>query len=358
MALRKEKTEIYVGLFVLVGLIIMGTLIVQFGRFSDRLREKYEVTLLFPDGGDITDGSPVRLGGAKVGIVAGEPMLNADSTGVIIGLEIYDGTVIPAKSRFSIATSGLMGDSYIRIVSPSQPSGNFLQAGAIVDGSTGSSLSDFTEQGGELIDDLSEAVVDIREAVVSLDASFKKIEQDILSEQNIANLSDTLADFKSTGENIKVASEKIIPAVEKGGEAMEEAKLAVAEIKTAVAAATKTFDTATGIVEKAEPAVDDFQPAIADLREAIAGINKAVDGITKGDGAAAALIGDGQLRDDLKDLISNLNEHGILGYENDASERERKAQAEQARQRAAAMEPARGNEKGKRSGWLPWRRSE
>ncbi len=356
MVLRKEKTEIYVGLFVLIGLLIMGTLIVQFGRFSDRLREKYEITLLFPDGGDITDGSPVRLGGAKVGVVAGEPTLNADSTGVIIGLEIYDGTVIHAKSRFSIATSGLMGDSFIRIVSPNQPSGNFLEAGAIIDGSAGSSLSDFTEQGGELIDDLSKAVVDIREAVVSLDASFKKFEQDVLSDQNIANLSDTLADFKSTGENIKVASEKFIPAVEKGGEAMDEAKVAVAEIKTAVAAATKTFDTATGIVEKAEPAVDDFGPAIADLRDAIAGINRAVDGITRGDGAAAALIGDTQLRNDLKSLISNLNEHGILGYENDAVEREQKAQAEQARQRAAAIEPAQGDENTKKRSWLPWRR--
>ena len=324
MALRNEKTEIYVGLFVLVGLLIMGTLIAQFGRFSDRFREKYEVTLLFPDGGDIGDESPVRLGGAKVGSVSGAPTLNVDSTGVVIKLDIYDGNMIHADSKFSIATSGLMGDSYIRIVSPGKPSGDFVQAGAVIDGTAGSSLSDFTELGEELIGDISAAVVDIREAVVSLDSGLKKIEQDILSEQNIANLSDTLADFRSTGDNIKVASEKIIPAVEKGGEAMAEAKLAVAEIKTAIAAATKTFDTATGVVEKAEPAVEEFEPAIADLREAIAGINQAVNGITQGDGAAAALISDSQLRDDLKDLISNLNEHGILGYENDASERERK----------------------------------
>ena len=106
MALRKEKTELLVGLFVLVGLLIMGTLIIQFGRFSERLREKYELTLLFPDGGDIIDGSPVRLGGAQVGIVSDSPILNDDSTGVIIGLEIYDGKKIPVGSDFSIATSG------------------------------------------------------------------------------------------------------------------------------------------------------------------------------------------------------------------------------------------------------------
>lgn len=366
MALRKEKTEIFVGLFVLVGLIIMGTLIIQFGRFSDRLREKYEVTVLFPDGGDISNGSPVRLGGAQIGIVAANPELNTDSNGVIIALEIYDGKKIPAGSRFSIGTSGLMGDSYIKVTSPKLSSGEYLPPGSTIDGTVGSSLADFTEQGGDLLNDLSLAVVDIREAVVSLDASFKKIEENVLSEENIDNLSGTLADFKATGENIKVASEKLIPVVEKGGEAMEQAKVAFEEAKLAVAAATKTFDTATGIVEKAGPAVDDFGPAIADLREAIAGISKAVDGITKGDGAAAALIGDAELRRDLESLISNLNEHGILGYKNDAAEREQAERQAQARAQQKAREQSQnaaadpkdsqpGEKKTKRS-WFPWRR--
>jgi phospholipid/cholesterol/gamma-HCH transport system substrate-binding protein len=321
IALRKEKTEFFVGLFVLVGLVIMGTLIIQFGRFSERLREKYELTLLFPDGGDIIDGSPVRLGGAQVGIVADSPQLNDDSTGVIIGLEIYDGKKIPAGADFAIATSGLMGDSYIRIVSPKKPSGEFITEGTTIDGAVGSSLSDFTKQGGNLLDDLSAAVVDIREAVESLDASFQKIEKGVLSTDNIENLSGTLADFKSTGGSIKEAGEKLVPAVEKGGEAMEEAKAAIVEIKSAVAAAKKTFDTATGVVEKAEPAVEDFSATLAELRDAAKGINEAVSKITEGEGVLAALISDDKVKRDLESLISNLNEHGIIGYKNDHAKR-------------------------------------
>lgn len=328
MALRKEKTELYVGLFILVGLLIMGTLIVQFGRFSDRLREKYQITLLFPDGGDIIEGSPVRLGGAQVGIVSDSPELNDDSTGVIIGLEIYDGKKIPVGSDFGIATSGLMGDSYIRINSPKKPIGEFIGAGAEIDGTVGSSLSDFTEQGGDLIKDLSAAVVDIRQAVESLDASFQKIEQGVLSASNIENLSGTLEDFKATGTSLKQAGEKLVPAVEKGAAAMDEAKAAVSEIKTAVEAAKITFNTATEIVEKAEPAVEDFGKTLSELREAAASINEAVGKITSGDGVLASLINDGAVKHDLESLLSNLNEHGILGYENDHEKRQLEARTQ------------------------------
>ena len=328
MALRKEKTELLVGLFVLVGLLIMGTLIIQFGRFSERLREKYELTLLFPDGGDIVDGSPVRLGGAQVGIVSDSPALNDDSTGVVIGLEIYDGKRIPAGSDFSIATSGLMGDSYIRIVSPKKSTGVFLKPDTTIDGAVGSSLSDFTEQGGDLLDDLGAAVVDIREAVESLNASFQKIDKGVLSPENVGNLNGTLKDFKATGASVKEAGEKLVPAVEKGGEAMDEAKAAVAEIKTAVESAKKTFDTATGVVEKAEPAVEDFAETLAELREAAKGINQAVGQITEGDGVLAALINDGSIKRDLESLISNLNEHGILGYKDDHERREVEARTQ------------------------------
>ncbi len=328
MALRKEKTEMYVGLFVLVGLLIMGTLIIQFGRFSERLREKYEVTLMFPDGGDIVEGSPVRLGGAQVGIVSDSPQLNNDSTGVIIALEIYDGKRIPVGSDFGIATSGLMGDSYIRINTPKSPTGDFVEDGAVIDGTAGSSLSDFTEQGGDLLEELSDAVGDIRQAVVSLDASFQKIEQGVLSANNIDNLSGTLEDFKATGTSIKEAGEKLVPAVEKGGAAMDEAKAAVAEIKTAVEAAKITFNTATEVVQKAEPAVEDFGKTLQELREAAAGINAAVGKITSGEGVLAALINDGSVKRDLESLLSNLNEHGILGYENDHEKRQVEARTQ------------------------------
>jgi len=51
--IRKERTEFYVGLFVVVGSVIMGVLIWQFGKFSDQLEKDYPVYLVLQDASGI-----------------------------------------------------------------------------------------------------------------------------------------------------------------------------------------------------------------------------------------------------------------------------------------------------------------
>ena len=211
-ALRKQRTDLWVGIFVFMGLAIMGGLVIQFGRFSDRLRETYYLHVAYLDAGDITRGSPVKLGGAKVGVVASDPVLNSNYTGVSVPLEIHSEVKIPLGAKFSIASSGLMGDSYIRILSPAEPTGEYIKPDTKITGLTGAGLDKIQEVAGELSDkaklvmeDVRAAVTDIRKVVQSLDRAANKIENGLLSDENVANFKDTLADLKKTGENFKAA---------------------------------------------------------------------------------------------------------------------------------------------------------
>ncbi len=38
---KKQKTELYVGIFVFFGLVLLGGLILKFGDFKYQFREKY-----------------------------------------------------------------------------------------------------------------------------------------------------------------------------------------------------------------------------------------------------------------------------------------------------------------------------
>lgn len=309
-AIRKQRTDLWVGLFVFLGLAIMGALVVQFGRFSDRLRETYFLYVSYPDAGNILRGAPVRLGGAKIGVVAEDPQLNDNFSGVKVTLEIHHNKKIPEGSDFAIASSGLMGDLYIRIKSPEKASGKYIEANAEVKGNATAGLDELQAEAGVLSDRAKLMMEDIRKAVKTLDKTLKKINEGMLSEENLANFKDTLADLKKTGENIKGASGKLAPLFDKGKEAVEEAK-------TAFAKAGETFDTAKGVVKKAEPAMEKLEPTISELKDTLVNVNKAIDKITKGDGAAGALISDRKLKNDLESFISNLNEHGILRYKNE-----------------------------------------
>jgi len=96
---------------------IMGTLIVQYGRFSDRLREKYDIQVVFPDASGIRAGSPVNLAGQKIGFVASEPELKEDFTGVKVRFRVFslskrklgrtqpfgDGPGLQAVARYRVA---------------------------------------------------------------------------------------------------------------------------------------------------------------------------------------------------------------------------------------------------------------
>ncbi|MCB1234031.1 MAG: MCE family protein [Verrucomicrobiae bacterium] len=312
MAIRNDRTELLVGLFVFFGLAIMGALIVQFGRFGNRLRQNYEVSVLFPDAGGLIEGAPVKLAGQKVGYVAGEPKLNDEFTAVIVPLHIYAEDKIPLGSRFTVATSGLMGDTYVRIDMPKEPKPEYFTDGETIKGSGGSGLESLQEDAGLVLADIRLAVKDIQVAVQSLDRIFKKIETGMLAEENIENLKTTFAELKKTGENLNRGTEKLDPL-------MDDLKTTVNEAKTAMTKAGDTFDKAKEVIAKAEPAMAELEPAVADLRETLKKASAAMTEISEGDGVAAALISDTGLRRDLESFVDKLDRYGILGYPKDKS---------------------------------------
>ena len=321
-ALRKQRTDLWVGLFVFMGLAIMGALVVQFGRFSDRLRDTYYLYVTYPEAGNLVQGAPVRLGGAKVGVVADAPQLNENYTGVNVQLEIYSNKKIPAGSRFIIASSGLMGDLFVRVKSPPKPTGLYIEADTEIKGDSAAGLDEIQAEAGELSDRAKLMMEDIQLAVKSLDKTLKKIDEGVLSDENLANIKEMLADLKKSGENFKAASTKLEPFLDSGKEVMTEAKEAVTEAKTAFTKAGDTFDTTKGVIKKAEPALEKLEPTITELKETLEKASAAIDKITEGSGTTAALISDKELKENLESLISNLNKHGILRYKNDRASKE------------------------------------
>jgi len=306
-AIRKERTELFVGLFVFFGLAIMGALIVQFGRFSDRLRLKYRIEVTFPDASGIREGSPVNLAGQKIGFVAGEPQMSDDFTSLTVPIDIYGGKRVPLGSEFSIGTAGLMGDTYIKISMPEHPESTYLEPGARVEGGTKGGLEALQDDAEILLKDIRAAVTDIRTAVTSLDRVFDKIENGMLAEENIANLKTSFAEFKQTSQNLNKASAKLDPLV-------DDAKATLAEAKSTMTKAGQTFDKATETIGKADPAIADLQPTLAELRQTLEKAQTAIGKITDGSGAAAALISDTELRRDLESFVDKLDRYGILGY--------------------------------------------
>jgi ABC-type transporter Mla subunit MlaD len=280
---RHERgLEFKVGIFVFVGLAMLGVLVVQFGRLGEGFKTYYNLTVTFNDAGGLLKGTDVLLAGARIGKVAGGPKLLKEGGNVAVPLKIYDYIKIPEGTKFSVGSSGLLGDRFVNVVIPSGQPKAYLQPNAFVSGARETGIADLTREGGAL-------VTDLRGTVQKIDTTVTRLNEDTLSAQNMENL-------KASMEHLNQAT-------------------------SALAESSKKLD---GVMEQADSTMASAKKAADGLQNAIADTRKVLHSATQGKGLVATLLNDQTLANDLHALITNLRTHGVLFYRDSAAGRQEK----------------------------------
>lgn len=127
--LSQRTIEVFVGLFVLVGILFLMILAFKVSGLTGFFKkEGYEVVAEFDDIGQLKVRGPVKIGGVNIGEVT-RIKLDPDSYRAKVTLRI-DSKVrdIPIDSSASILTAGLLGDNYIAITP--MYSNQFLKEGS------------------------------------------------------------------------------------------------------------------------------------------------------------------------------------------------------------------------------------
>jgi len=280
---RHERgLEFKVGIFVFVGLAMLGALLVQFGRLGEGFKTYYNITVHFSDASGLLKGTDVLLAGARIGKVAGGPKLVREGGGVAVPLKIYDYIKIPEGTKFTVGSSGLLGDRFVNVAIPSGPQKAYLPPNADVEGARETGIDDLTRSGGALVNDL-------RGTVQKIDTTVDRLNQDTLSPANMENL-------KASMEHLNQAT-------------------------GALAESSKKLD---GVIEQADSAMASAKKAADGLQTAIADTRKVLHSATQGKGLVATLLNDQQLSNDLHALVSNLRAHGVLFYRDSAAGRQAK----------------------------------
>src|ERR1051326_6402945 len=275
---RHERgLEFKVGIFVFVGLVMLGALVVQFGRLGEGFKTYYTVTVSFNDASGLLKGTDVLLAGARIGKVAGGPKLLKEGGAVAVPLKIYDYIKIPEGTKFTVGSSGLLGDRFVNVIMPSGQPKAYLPPNAFVNGARETGIGDLTREGGALVNDL-------RGTVQKIDTTMTRINQDTLSAQNMENL-------KASMEHLNQAT-------------------------SALAESSKKVD---GVIEQADSTMASANKAMDSLQTAIADTRKVLRNATQGQGLVATLLNDQTLANDLHALITNLREHGVLFYRDTAA---------------------------------------
>ena len=106
--------ELKAGLVIAFSLVVLAGLI--FGVSGVSLWERYDhYTVRLRSATGLEPGTPVRLGGLKVGKVISLRIPPDDTAHVQVGLGVTQGTVIPQGTWATVATMGLLGDPFLQL---------------------------------------------------------------------------------------------------------------------------------------------------------------------------------------------------------------------------------------------------
>ncbi len=319
---QKKLTEVYVGLFLLVGLVMLGGLVLQFGRFRERLIGQYPLTIVFDDASGLIKGSEVRMGGARIGEVAHPPQLN-EEVKAEVALSIDNTIHIPVGSSFRINSATLLGDKLVVVVPPIDRSGGTIAANSRLQGAGLTGLDAIQNNAEELSREvlrivkeaettftkMDSAVGEIRDAGAELRKAVDKVNTRLLSEDNLSHFTQTLENFATTSAQWSATSRKLDPVV-------TDAREALAEVKKVVATADATLRSADRAIVSMKPSLEKLPKAVDEVRATVHKAGETLDHINAGEGMLGAMATDNDVAFDFKTFMRNLKNYGILHYKN------------------------------------------
>lgn len=270
---QEKRTQLRVGIFMAIGLAAVAGMVVYFGRFGEAVRSYYPLRVEYPNASGVLKGAAVLLAGAKVGVVETAPVILDDMEGVYVNLKIYEEVKIPSASEFTIASKGLLGDSFVQInLKKDALKSPMIEPGTTIKGKAETGFADILDQAGPMVGEL-------RDTVKKINSIAAKIDDDVLKESTIKDITEAVANLKTTTATFAEASKKV-----------------------------------DGLVKKAESVLDSGGAAMTSAKTTIDDVKVLVQQAKQGRGALGVLLSDRETAENLKTLVRNLKERGIIWY--------------------------------------------
>ena len=291
---QKLKPETWVGIFLIAGILMIIGVILGFGNIKTSKEQTYPINIIFKDAAGLIKDSQIRLGGVTVGKVTKAPELLPSGNEVMLEASIQSDVKIQQGSVFRVDMQNILGDKYIDIVPPAQPTHEYILPHATI---IGQPESDFSK-----IKNNAVAILNIGEAAKGLAQTTRLINEGILNRENIQNLGSVLSQINRAGEQL--------PGL------MEETRSSVAAMKDTVRDARKLIAGAEEKLNTLDPAVKAIPPTLAALRKASEQISSFTADARKNQGFLGLLMYDARFRANAQEFIRNLRDYGILRYRN------------------------------------------
>lgn len=289
MEKRGITTEVKVGIFVLIGLIVLGYMTLQVERFRLKSAEGYEIAALFDSAVGLVKGSPVHIAGIEVGRVK-DIQLTGRQARVV--MTIRKEIVVYADARASLKTQGVLGDKYVEI-HPGSEKAPRLQAGGVIHETLSPvELDHILAKAMPIVDDVRAVTKTLREVVGS-----EKGKIDL--EKTIANIHRATDDIKTMTAHLN-QGEGTLGKLLKDDRIYKDLQTAMTGLKDTVAEINEGKGSLGKLIKD--------QEFYDETRRTLSSLQRVAEKIDSGEGTLGKLVNDDSLYKEAKETVASLNE--------------------------------------------------
>lgn len=306
--MSEARRNTAVGLFVIVGFVLLGAIIVQFSNLASLAGGGYRIKVNLDHSGNIMSGKIVHFNGVPIGTVKSVTVAEGGQ-GVVIVLRINEGVVIPEHAQLRSQSSGL-GDTYLDFVLPRDDQGRWIDPGpplatdglATITGTTatGSSLlpqnltskaeaalAKFEQLDVERLDAAIRNFADMTEARSLADVDAGKVKPNLTTA--IARFDAAVAKMADdeNAKSLKELLKNVSTAAGTFGETMKQAKELIAQMSVATGKLSSDADVIKDKADKLLTKLMDDAMRVSDL---LTTLNSLAKGVQEGEGTVGKLL--------------------------------------------------------------------
>ena len=290
------RTEIKVGIFVIIGLSLLAYLLIQIEKLPWVREKGYLVKVEFSSIAGLETNADVHLAGYKVGRVSN--MKLTDMGTVEVTLMIDPAVSIYSDAKAAVGTIGLLGEKYIEISSGTPTSPRVIDGGRI-EGLAPTSIDQVVGVMNSIGAEIDNMVQYVR-GIIGSEESREGVKQFFATWDE---LSSTLRELSATNK-------------EKINQAFDDMVLLTNDLRTQIPQIVENIrNSSQNINTMIEENRADLREGISSIRrvserleESLETLNEILSKIKRGEGTVGELIYDDEVKQDVKSTIRHVSE--------------------------------------------------
>jgi phospholipid/cholesterol/gamma-HCH transport system substrate-binding protein len=345
--MMKLKNEALVGMVVLAGIVVAVAGAIWLSGQSFGAPER-QLRAVFTEVGVLSEGSPVKYRGVKVGRVS-KIELAPRGNGVLVTMGVADNVVLPPDAGALISPESFFGDWQVAIVSRAATENvDFVQMRGVdaLPGATMPDITQLTAVAADIAEDMQllsdrvqlafteETALDIRRTVGNVQEVSDQLQGFIDQQTRVygqvgRNVLESTANVRTATAEASLAARDIRTTLNQGEvrQILTNAQQAsqdlatlsaqlrgaasgvpglVARADTTIGAFGQTAATLNTTIQGLQPQLAEIGPTMAEARSAMATLNRAMTAVEQGNGTIGRLLRDPALYEETQRAVATL----------------------------------------------------